>query len=207
MPLAKVCIRVSCCLQQLRNRCHVLGQFADDTRLDKSLAGVAACARKGHPQACGTESGEIGCSRRRASRRRRVVVREANAFTSKTLQIRSREGTAFRFGLVWIDQPLYLICQSGKRSSRAAEKFLAAGYDNIINVIGGTQAWQATGLPIEQNEQVISLERQVRITAGTVTLLGILLAYLIHPFFLVVAIFVGAGLVFAGIDQPRSSSV
>ncbi|MDA9934298.1 rhodanese-like domain-containing protein [Rubripirellula sp.] len=99
------------------------------------------------------------------------------------------------------DQPLYLICQSGKRSSRAAEKFLAAGYDNIINVIGGTQAWQATGLPIEQNEQVISLERQVRIAAGTVTLLGILLAYLIHPFFLVVAIFVGAGLVFAGISD------
>lgn len=98
-------------------------------------------------------------------------------------------------------QPLYLICQSGKRSSRAAEEFLAAGYDNIINVLGGTQEWQAAGLPIEQNQQVISLERQVRIAAGTVTLLGILLAYLIHPFFLLVVIFVGAGLVFAGISD------
>ena len=95
-------------------------------------------------------------------------------------------------------QPLYLICQSGKRSLGASEIFQAAGYDNVINVMGGTQAWQATGLPIAESKQVISLERQVRIAAGTVTLLGILLAYLIHPYFLIMVIFVGAGLVFAG---------
>jgi len=68
-------------------------------------------------------------------------------------------------------------------------------------VIGGTREWQAKGLPIEQNEQVISLERQVRIAAGTVTLVGILLSYLIHPYFLAVAIFVGTGLVFAGVSN------
>ena len=99
------------------------------------------------------------------------------------------------------DQPVYLICQSGKRSRKAIAKFRAAGYDNVINVIGGTQEWQAAGLPTEQNKQLISLERQVRIAAGTVTLLGVLLAYLIHPYFLGMAIFVGAGLVFAGISD------
>lgn len=99
------------------------------------------------------------------------------------------------------NQPLYLICQSGKRSSKASDKFAAAGYDNIINVIGGTQEWYAMGLPVKQNEQVISLERQVRIAAGSITLLGILLAYFMHPYFLLTAVFVGTGLVFAGISD------
>jgi rhodanese-related sulfurtransferase len=99
------------------------------------------------------------------------------------------------------DQPLYFICQSGKRSFKASKKFAAAGFDNIVNVIGGTQAWQAAGLPVEQNKQAVSLERQVRIAAGTITLVGILLANLIHPFCMIVAVFVGAGLVFAGITD------
>jgi len=99
------------------------------------------------------------------------------------------------------DQPLYLICKSGTRSSKAIRKFADAGYDNTINVIGGTNAWHAAGLPIEQNKQVISLERQVRIAAGIVTLLGILLANLIHPYCMVLTIFVGTGLIYAGVTE------
>ena len=102
------------------------------------------------------------------------------------------------------DQPLYLICKSGTRSTKAIRKFADAGYDNTINVIGGTNAWHAAGLPIEQNKQVISLERQVRITAGIFTLLGILLANLIHPYCMVLTIFVGTGLVYAGITETAA---
>ena len=68
-------------------------------------------------------------------------------------------------------------------------------------MIGGTNAWHAAGLPIEQNKQVISLERQVRIAAGIVTLLGILLANLIHPYCMVLTIFVGTGLIYAGVTE------
>ena len=135
--------------------------------------------------------------------RTRIEYSELHAAHARNIPLSELDPDAVmaRHTELFDDQPLYLICQSGKRSLKACEKFLTAGYDNIINVVGGTQKWRATGLPIEQNEQVISLERQVRIAAGTVTLLGILLAYLIHSYFLAMAIFVGAGLVFAGISD------
>lgn len=49
------------------------------------------------------------------------------------------------------DQDIYLICRSGGRSSQAAEYLEhARGWDGIYNVLGGTQAWVETGLPVEQ---------------------------------------------------------
>jgi hypothetical protein len=48
---------------------------------------------------------------------------------------------------------------------------------------------------------VISLERQVRIAAGSLVLTGVLLAYFVHPGFIALSAFVGAGLVFAGVTD------
>jgi hypothetical protein len=45
------------------------------------------------------------------------------------------------------------------------------------------------------------LERQVRIAAGSLVLLGALLAWLVHPAFIALSAFVGAGLVFAGLTD------
>ena len=36
--------------------------------------------------------------------------------------------------------PLYVICQSGNRSSKACEKLAAAGHTDIVNVEGGTNS-------------------------------------------------------------------
>ncbi|UIZ91909.1 rhodanese-like domain-containing protein [Corynebacterium sp. CNCTC7651] len=45
------------------------------------------------------------------------------------------------------DRDIYLICKSGGRSSQAAEYLEhALGWDNVINVAGGTQAWVDAGL-------------------------------------------------------------
>ena len=41
--------------------------------------------------------------------------------------------------------PLYVICRSGSRGRQAAEKFQAAGYPNVVNVEGGTLAWERAG--------------------------------------------------------------
>jgi hypothetical protein len=49
--------------------------------------------------------------------------------------------------------------------------------------------------------RVISLERQVRIAAGSLVLTGVLLTYFVHPGFIVLSAFVGAGLVFAGVTD------
>ena len=99
------------------------------------------------------------------------------------------------------DEPLYLICRSGSRGRQACEKFLAAGFTNIVNIEGGTLACVEAGLPVVRGKQAVSLERQVRIAAGSLVLLGVLLGWLVHPAFLGLSAFVGAGLVFAGITD------
>jgi rhodanese-related sulfurtransferase len=99
------------------------------------------------------------------------------------------------------DEPLYLICRSGSRGRQACEKFLAAGFTNVVNIEGGTMACVESGLPVVRGKKAISLERQVRIAAGSLVLQGVLLGWLVHPAFLALAGFVGAGLVFAGITD------
>jgi rhodanese-related sulfurtransferase len=99
------------------------------------------------------------------------------------------------------DDPLYVICRSGSRGWQACEKFLAAGFTNVINVEGGTLACVEVGLPVVRGKKAISLERQVRIAAGSLVLLGVLLGWLVHPAFLGLSAFVGAGLVFAGVTD------
>lgn len=99
------------------------------------------------------------------------------------------------------DEPLYLICRSGSRGRQACEKFLAAGFTNIINVEGGTLACVESGLPVVRGKKTISLERQVRIAAGLLVLLGALLGWSVHEAFIGLSAFVGAGLVFAGITD------
>lgn len=97
--------------------------------------------------------------------------------------------------------PLYAICRSGNRSRKACEAFLAAGYPNVVNVEGGTLAWEQAGLPVNRGRKTIGLERQVRIAAGGLVLLGTALGAFVHPWLLGLAAFVGAGLVFSGVTD------
>ena len=83
----------------------------------------------------------------------------------------------------------------------ACEKFVAAGYENVVNVEGGTQAWEAAGFPVKRGKKTVSLERQVRILAGALVLLGALLAWFVHPAFVLLSGFIGTGLVFAGVTD------
>ena len=99
------------------------------------------------------------------------------------------------------DDPLYLICRSGSRGRQACEKFLAAGFANFVNIEGGTLACVEAGLPVVRGKKGISLERQVRIAAGLLVLLGALLGWLVHPAFIGLSAFIGAGLVFAGVTD------
>lgn len=98
-------------------------------------------------------------------------------------------------------EPLYVICQSGGRAAQAAKKLTAAGVDRVVSVAGGTLAWEKAGLPVVRGRKAISLERQVRIAAGLLVLLGVVPGWLVHPAFLVLPAFIGAGLVFAGLTD------
>jgi rhodanese-related sulfurtransferase len=97
--------------------------------------------------------------------------------------------------------PLYVICQAGSRGANACQKFLEAGYENVVNVQGGTQAWIASDLPVVRGRHAISLERQVRLAAGLLILLGAALGYLWNVNFIGLSALVGAGLVFAGVTD------
>jgi rhodanese-related sulfurtransferase len=111
-------------------------------------------------------------------------------------------GTLAAAGCAECGQPVYLLCRSGQRATKAAEKLLACGYAQPVVVTGGTQAWIEAGLPVTRGEsKVISLERQVRIAAGALVFTGALLAWFVHPNFVWLSGFVGAGLVFAGMTD------
>lgn len=99
------------------------------------------------------------------------------------------------------DQPLYVMCRTGKRATKACEKFIAKGYENVVNVDGGVNAWDQAGLPVLHGKKAISLERQVRIAAGLLVVVGSLLALFVNKWFGLLPAFVGGGLVFAGITD------
>lgn len=104
-----------------------------------------------------------------------------------------RNGTA--------DEPLYVICRSGQRAAKACEAFRKSGYTNVVNVEGGTQAWESAGLPVLRGKKAISLERQVRIAAGFLVLIGAALGFFHNPYWIGLSAFVGAGLMFAGMTD------
>ena len=107
--------------------------------------------------------------------------------------MKERNGTA--------NDSLYVICRTGSRASKACQQFIDAGYTNVVNVEGGTQAWDEAGLPVVRGKKTISLERQVRIAAGFLVLLGAVLGLFVNPYFIGLSAFVGAGLMFAGITD------
>ncbi|HQY88596.1 MAG TPA: rhodanese-like domain-containing protein [Tepidisphaeraceae bacterium] len=100
------------------------------------------------------------------------------------------------------DETVYVLCQSGGRAAIACERLASMGINNAVRVEGGTIAWEKASLPVIRGTQGgISIERQVRIAAGAVMLIGLLLAWLVHPAFVALSTFVGAGLIFSGITN------
>jgi rhodanese-related sulfurtransferase len=107
-----------------------------------------------------------------------------------------------RHGELDPEKTIYLICRTGNRSSQAQRKLSALGFRKVVNVAGGFEAWKKAGLPHEKDENAPwALERQVRFVAGLLVLTGVLLAVLVHPYFIALSGFVGAGLVFAAVTD------
>ena len=98
-------------------------------------------------------------------------------------------------------QKLFVICKSGARGAKACQKFADAGIVDVVNVTGGTEAWVQAGLPVVRGQKAISLERQVRIVAGSLVLVFSILAIGMNPLFAIGSGFIGAGLAFAGVTD------
>jgi len=99
-----------------------------------------------------------------------------------------------------VDQPIYILCQSGGRARRAIEKFQRAGFDGCVLVEGGTQAWIDAGLPVNHGEsKMFPLMRQVQIVVGFASAGGAALALWVNPKFAFIPLVIGGGLLFAGV--------
>ena len=100
------------------------------------------------------------------------------------------------------DQPVLLVCRSGKRATQAASILERLGFQNVKVLDGGFDAWNAAGLPtrVQQNKPW-SIERQVRAIAGGLMLLFTLLGLFISTWLFAGSLFVGAGLLFSGLTD------
>lgn len=96
------------------------------------------------------------------------------------------------------DQLVVLSCQSGRRSAAAREALMARGFTNLTELEGGFSAWASDGLPVNRQRKSIPVIRQVMMVAGALVLAGASLGWLVSPAFLVIPVFMGAGLLFAG---------
>ncbi|MCE9620620.1 MAG: rhodanese family protein [Planctomycetes bacterium] len=99
-------------------------------------------------------------------------------------------------------QKLVVHCHSGRRSADAAlmsTAFCKPGVE-VVSMVGGIEAWKSENLPVEVNATVsrISVMRQVQIVIGVGVLGGSALAWFVHPGFVAIPAFFGAGLLFAG---------
>jgi len=96
--------------------------------------------------------------------------------------------------------PIYVLCQSGGRARRAIEKFQRAGFDAGVLVEGGTQAWIDAGLPVNRGKSsVLPLMRQVQIVVGSLSAAGAALALAVNPWFALLPLVTGCGLLVAGL--------
>jgi hydroxyacylglutathione hydrolase len=50
------------------------------------------------------------------------------------------------------DRPLWLVCQAGLRSRRAAQYLRQMGFEQVANTRGGISAWEAAGFPLSVGE-------------------------------------------------------
>ena len=59
------------------------------------------------------------------------------------------------------DCPLVLICRSGARSLRAAQFLRQVGFEQVMNIQGGTEAWRAAGKPLALGEHRADQQRVI----------------------------------------------
>lgn len=99
-------------------------------------------------------------------------------------------------------RPVYLMCRTGNRAKQAADRLVKKGFTDVHVVEGGMQAWTGANLPVITGEtKVWSLERQVRFTAGTLVLTGVLLGVFVWQPLVWLSAFIGAGLAFSAVTN------
>lgn len=98
------------------------------------------------------------------------------------------------------EQKVIFYCLSGMRTQSQQTQLASIACAEAFILEGGMRAWQSAGLPtVADAKQPLPLQQQVQISAGSLIVFAMLFGYFIHPAFFLIAVFVGSGLVFAGL--------
>jgi len=96
--------------------------------------------------------------------------------------------------------PVVMVCEAGARAAIVAGWL--APRQPVSVLTGGTAAWRNAGLPLVSCAPCRwTLERQVRLGAGVIVLAATLLSVIVSAKWIYLAMFVGAGLTFAGLTN------
>lgn len=90
-----------------------------------------------------------------------------------------------------------LVCQSGARAEQARKRLGEAGLEGAQVLTGGVPAYAAGGGETVRGRTSWALERQVRMAAGSLMLIGVLGGRFISPKLLTLAGGIGAGLTYS----------
>lgn len=90
-----------------------------------------------------------------------------------------------------------LICQSGNRAQQACGRLHDVGLAEATVLTGGIAEFEAAGGDVVHGTRRWAMDRQVRMTAGSLVLLGVLGGTLISPKLNLLAGAIGAGLVYS----------
>lgn len=97
--------------------------------------------------------------------------------------------------------PLVLVCQSGVRAEQGRRHLASAGLDRAHVLAGGVPAYAAAGGDVVEGRSAWALERQVRMVAGSLVLVGVLGGQLLTPKLRLLAGGIGAGLTFSALTD------
>ncbi|MEO6803989.1 MAG: rhodanese-like domain-containing protein [Granulicella sp.] len=106
-------------------------------------------------------------------------------------------------------ESLTLVCRTGRRAEQARQTLAAKGFQGLSVHEGGIEAWSRDGKPLlVAAHRPWSMERQVRVGAGSLVLTFFGLGLLTSKKFFLGAALVGAGLIYAGVtDNCMMASV
>ncbi|MBQ1090535.1 rhodanese-like domain-containing protein [Streptomyces sp. B93] len=105
-----------------------------------------------------------------------------------------------------LDTDVVLVCRSGQRAGQAERALAEAGLPGLAVLAGGMSAWEKSGAPTNYGQERWDMERQVRLVAGTLVLVGALGSFVL-PGLQALSAFVGGGLAFAALSNTCAMGV
>ncbi|MBB1040973.1 MULTISPECIES: rhodanese-like domain-containing protein [unclassified Dietzia] len=92
-----------------------------------------------------------------------------------------------------------LICQSGNRARQANQRLESVGVDpdSVTVLDGGIAGYEAAGGEVVRGKGAWAMDRQVRMVAGSLVLVGVTASKIVSPKFAYLAGAIGAGLTYS----------